>query len=236
MEQAMAIEQPENPPDFPVAAFAEAIPKKAVTIGEFYRTLDQFLSTLPTGDWIAGRNQVIADQFFAGQVFAINQYADAHKAIEEIVSEGEGSSQGTKADPLDFQDAVAHYYRFGEIFHDRVLTKADNPLGYAWGPARLGVDWTGVYPAIPDPGLHDFSKEPPEAQAAQKACNQAFSSLVAGLQGAVTGKDGAMGEAVQAMFSLRMAALHAFTVPLADPSRVAGPAFLNTSSQGGHEA
>jgi hypothetical protein len=230
MEQAMAIEQPEHPPDFPSREmFAAAEPgEKAVTIGQFYAALDRFLATLPATAWKPSRNQIIDNQFFAGQIFAINNYADAHQAIQDIVSEGEGTQKGTLADPLDFQDEIAHYYRFGEIYHNRVLTKTDNPLGYAWGPGVLGVDWSGVHPAISDPGLHDFSKESPEAQAAQNACNQAFSAMVDALQRAVSGHEGTLGQAVQAMFGLRMAARHAFTVPLANPSCVAGPAFLYT--------
>jgi hypothetical protein len=227
MKQGMAIEQPENPPNFPIETLlAAAAPTRAVTIGQFYAALDKFLKALPANDWTPGRNQIVDNQFFAGQLFAINGYPDARKAIQEIVSEGEGTPKGTKADPLDFQDEVAHYYRFGEVYHNNVLTKADNPLGYAWGPAPLGVDWSGAYPAITDPGLHDFSKDPPDAQAAQNACNAAFADMVEALQGAVTGQAGELGVAVRAMFDLRMAARQAFTTPLGDGTRVAGPAFL----------
>jgi hypothetical protein len=231
MKQAMEIEQPENPPPFP-ERFLDmerlldiTTPRRAVTVGTFYRALDVFLSTLPAGDWTAGRNQIVDNQFFASQLFAVNNYGDAHKAIEEIVSEGEGTAQSTGIDPLDFQDEVAHYFRFGEIYHDRVLTKANNCLGYTWGPDRLGVDWSAVYPAISDPGLHDFSVDPPEAQAAQDACDKSFSAMVNAIQRAFNGEDGALGEAVQEMLRLRMAALHAFTVRLADGLQVAGPAF-----------
>ena len=229
MEQAMVIEQPEDPPDFPVRELMlAASPKRAVTIGQYYAALDNFLSTLPVTDWKPGRSQVVDNQFFPGQLFAINSYANAHKAIQEIVSEGEGSRQGTEYDPLDFQDDIAHYFRFGEISYDKVLTKDNDPRGYTWGPERLGVDWSGTYPAITDPAEHDFSKDPPEAQAAQKACNQAYSAMIAALQRALNGEDGALGEAVRAMFDLRMAALHAFTVPLADGHTVAGPSFIYT--------
>jgi hypothetical protein len=222
MEQGMAIEQPEDPPDYPVENLLAAPGQQAVTIGQFYEALDKFLATLPASDWTPNRNQIIDNQFFAGQLFAINGYSDAHTAIQEIVSEGEGA----KNDPLDFQDDIAHYYRFGEVYHDKVLTKADNPLGYAWGPAPLGVDWAGAYPAMPDPGTHDFSHEPLPARAAQDACNAAFTAMVEALQRAVTGQADALGHAVRAMFDLRMAAMHALTVPLADPALVAGPAFL----------
>jgi hypothetical protein len=224
MRQAMNIEQPEAPLTFPIAtALTAAAGPRAVTIGQFYGALDAYLATLPASAWTADRHQISDDQFFAGQIFAISGYDDAHRAIHEIVSEGEGA----KNDPLDFQDEVAHYYRFGEVLHDRVLTKASTPEGYTWGPARLGVNWSGVYPAIIDPGQHDFSKEPEEARQAQDACNAAFTDLVKALQQAVTGQGtGSLGESVQAMFRLRQAARHAFTVPLADAQSVAGPAFL----------
>jgi Ferritin-like len=233
MKQAMAIEQPVKPPDFPVRSLlvAEAS-TQAVTIGQFYDTLDKFLATLPASDWTAGRNQIIDSQFFAGELFAINGYPDAHKAIQEIVSEGEGAND----DPLDFEHEVAHYYRFGEIYHDKVLTKAANPLGYAWGPASLGVNWADAYPAIADPGLRDFLQDPPAARTAQAACNAAFTAMIDALQRALNGQTGALGEAVRAMFDLRMAALHALTVPLADPALVAGPAFLYQTSGAGETA
>lgn len=228
MNQGMKIEEPAHVPDFPEKALLEATAApKAVTIGEFYHALDTFLATLPASAWTAHRNQIHDNQFFPGQLFAVNNYADAHTAIHNIVSEGEGTGD----DPLDFQHEIAHYYRFGEIYKNKVLTKADNKLHYTWGPAPLGVDWAAAYPAITDPGTHDFSKDPPAARAAQDACNAAFSAMVDGLQGAVTGVQGALGQAVRAMFDLRMAALHALTVPLADPTKVSGPAFLYKTSK-----
>jgi len=224
MKQGMEIEQPEEVPDFPIVQLAGVLETRAVTIGQFYAALDDFLATLPDSDWHKDRHQIVDNQFFAGQLFAINGYADAHRAIQEIVSEGEGA----KDDPLDFQHDIAHYYRFGEMFYDKVLTKSDNPTGYAWGPDALGVDWGAVYPAIPDPGTHDFSQDSAEAQAAQTACNQAYTDMVDALQAAVTGTPGALGEAVRAMFDLRMAAFHALNVKLADETSVAGPSFLYT--------
>src|SRR5262249_52394246 len=65
--QGMAIEEPENPPDFPVKEVALATGPRAVTIGQFYDALDQFLATLPANAWQPGRNQIIDDQFFPGQ-------------------------------------------------------------------------------------------------------------------------------------------------------------------------
>jgi hypothetical protein len=225
MLQGMNIEEPEKPIDFPVKIMlgAAAAPQ-TVTIGQFYRALDAYLSTLPESAWIGNRNQIDDSQFFAGQLFAINGYPDAHRAIDEIISEGEGAPDS----PLDFQDDIAHYYRFGEVYYDKVLTKDDNPLGYAWGPEPLGVDWSAVYPAIPDPCTHDFSQDPPAAQAAQKACNDAYTAMLDELRQAVNGNPDRLGNAVRSMFELRMAARLALESPLADPQLVAGPSFIYT--------
>jgi hypothetical protein len=221
MAQAMSIEEPEDGPiDFPHELLVAAVAPQFMTIGQMYNQLDEFLAALPPSQWHQGRNQIDDRQFFAGQIFAVNGYADAHQAILDIVSEGEGS----KTSPLDFQGDVAHYYRFAEVFNDQILTKANNPKGFAW-TGTLGVDWKGVYPAIADPEAHDFSKDPPAAQAAQDQCDEAYTRLVDELQRAVKGEAGRLGDAVRAMFDLRMAAKHALTVPLAVATQVAGPSF-----------
>jgi hypothetical protein len=233
MQQGMAIEEPSEAIDPPQKALAEAT-VAGVTIGEYYARLDAALAALPASAWTAGRNQISDAQFFQGQLFAVDSYVDAHRAISEIVSEGEGTpvSPGNPGSPLDFEDELAHYYRFWEIVQDQVLEKDPNPVGYAWGDA-LGVDWQATYPAIPDPETHDFSSDPPAAQQAQADCNAAFSAMVDALSGAFAGNPAGLGLAVRAMFDLRMAAIEALTTPLADGSSVAGPAFVYQIASGG---
>jgi Ferritin-like len=233
MDQGMKIEQPEDPPDFPILKKSLIAGPKAVSIGEFYMAVDDALKQLPTSVWTPGRNQITDDQFFAGQIYPINKYDDAHRAIHDIVTEGEGSKQGTDYNPLDYQGELAHYFRFGEVFHNKVLTRTAEKPGYAWGPEPLGVDWDVAYPAIWNPGTRDFSHEPPAAQQAQLLCNQSFTNMVNALQKAVQGQASALGDAVRFMFDLRMAAMAAFKVPLADGKNVAGPAFLYLSSSNG---
>jgi hypothetical protein len=222
MQQGMNIERPEDPPDFPVVEIEliEAEPR-AVTIGQFYQALDRFLATLPTSAWTANRNQIDDRQFLTGQIFSVNGYTDARRAISTIVSEGEGTGNN----PLDFAHEVAHFFRFGEIFHNKVLTKTTQDPGYQWGPEPLGVDWDEVYPAISDPQTHNFGLDPPAAQAAQSACNHAYSQLVDALQNVLTGQLDQLGIAVRAMFDLGMNARVALTTQLADGESVSGPAF-----------
>jgi hypothetical protein len=220
MQQGMNIEMPIDPIDFPQLKLA-ASPTKAVTIGQFYEALDAYLKTLPATAWQANRNQIDDKQFFPGQLFAVNNYADAHKAIQIIVSEGEGASTS----PLDFSNELAHFYRFEEIYRNQVLTASDSPQGFSWG-GPLGVDYAKVFPAIADPQLHDFSKEPAAARAAQDACTKAYSAMVDALNLALNGDAAQLGIAVRKMFDLRMAAIEALHTPLNDKHKVAGPAFI----------
>jgi hypothetical protein len=220
MKQAMDIEQPEEPIKFPVLKMVRGT--GSLTIGEFYDALDSYLKTLPDDVWQENHHQINDSQFFQGQLFAINNYDDAHRAIDIIVSEGEGAPDS----PLDFQNHLAHYYRFKEVYKNKVLVKDNNPKGYAWGE-DLGVDWNAVYPAIDDPQNHDFSKNSIAAQQVQEACNTAYTNMVDELTIAFNSSQGHLGNAVQAMFDLRMAGLKAFQTPLNDQTEiVAGPSFL----------
>ncbi len=235
VDQGMAIEEPETRIEPLLATGVDN--ENIVTIGQYYELVRAALQSLDPSEWHAGRNQIDDAQFFQGQIFAVNSYDDAARAIHEIVTEGEGTpvthiNPGT---PLDFEGDLAHYYRFWEISKNRVLEK--NPDGapteqWQWG-GELGVDWGGVYPAISNPRLHDFSGEPPEAQEAQKACDAAYDAMVDGLTAAFTGGTGGLGQAVRAMFDLRMAAIKALSTPLADGTSVAGPAFAYTGTATG---
>ncbi len=229
--QGMTIEQPEDPvaPSNLLRSLEDA-GAQPVTIGQYYALLDDALSNLPASDWQTDRNQFDDSQFMQGNLFKVNSYADAHQAIFEIVSEGEGTpvTAGDNGSPLDWQNELAHYYRFWEVKQNLVLTKADTPSGYQWGPQTLGVDWSAVYPAIKDPEQHDFSSEPQAAQDAQQKCNDAYSAMIAALELAFNGQQDQLGIAVRAMFDLRMAARVAFTTPL-NCGKVAGPAFLDNA-------
>lgn len=221
MAQAMHIEEPEDPLVFPEAVAARGLEPTYQTIGQFYAALDQALGRLPADAWSTSpRNQLTDHPFFAGELFPVNDYGTASQAIQRIVSEGEGNTKS----PLDFEGQVAHYYRFEEIRRDQVLQKDTSvPEGFSWGE-RLGVDWSAVVPAIADPGELDFSGDPP-AQAAQDECDRAFTAVLQEIDRAVNGELGRLGNAVRAMFDLRLAARTALATPLLRSDKSAGPAF-----------
>jgi len=228
MVQGMAIEAPLEPIDPRILKTAAG--DATVTIGEYYERLKRALQGLPASAWKADNLQIDDAQFFQGQIFAVNDCADACKAIDQIVSEGEGTPKTpeNQGSPLDFQNDLAHYYRFWEIQKNQVLEKdvsaEANDSGYMWG-GPLGVDWGAVYPAITDPETYDFSQESEAVQIAQAKCNGAYTAMIEGLAAAFSGGTGDLGVAVRAMFELRMAAIQALNTPMKDGS-VAGPAFL----------
>jgi len=225
MTQAMLIEEPVE-----AISVNKAVPVEdlSLTIGEYYTKILDALKLLDSAGQInwTGANQIADEQFFAGQLFAITDIETASKAIENIVSEGEGTPQSPNnpGSPLDFQNELAHYYRFWEISKNQVLELEDDGQGYNWGDT-LGVDWQSVYPAISDPETHDFTNEPQAARDAQDACNRAYSAMIDALTKAFNGQPGYLGVAVRHMFELRMAAKVALTTPL-NSGQVAGPAFV----------
>jgi len=226
-KQGMDIETPEDPVIAPQrkAMLSSNIDGTIVTIGEYYEYVKKQLEALPADAWYNNRN-LSDNQYMQGLIFPISSYEEAAKAIDIIVSEGEGAPE--IGSPLDYQYKLSHYYRFQEIYKNQILTKADNEVGYEWGDP-LGVNWADVYNAISDPQIHDFSGEPAAAQAAQKACNLAFTQMVDELQSAFTGQTGHLGNAIQSMLKLQMAALAALKVPL-NNGQVSGPAFKYDSS------
>lgn len=225
MAQAMAIEEPVEAISVKLSDTEE---DQSLTIGEYYTGILDALTVLNNAGQITwtGANQISDDQFFAGQLFAITDIDTASTAIENIVSEGEGTPQSPNnpGSPLDFQNDLAHYYRFWEISKNQVLELEDDGDGYHWGDT-LGVDWQSVYPAISDPETHDFTTEPQAARDAQDACNAAYSAMIDALTSAFNGQPDYLGVAVRHMFQLRMAAKVALTTPLND-GQVAGPAFI----------
>jgi hypothetical protein len=105
MQQASDIEMPGYPLEFQNRALpaAEAVPSFQ-TIGQFYEALKQ---ALPNDGW-TNTNQIGDETAFIGELFTVTSKADAARAIDLIVSEGEGTDNPTDESPLDFHGEVSH--------------------------------------------------------------------------------------------------------------------------------
>ncbi len=136
----MQIEYPESGP---VALFmAETYP----TIGAFYTAInDAFHSINPTFE---DRFQVSSGVGESG-VFPIKNLDDVDKAIEEIKEQGEGTSQS----PYDMDGNLAHYYKFGEIYHGKRLIEKDGK--YVYEGADVPFPTTLPMAIVPEGGYPD---------------------------------------------------------------------------------
>jgi len=206
----MAIEEPEHPLTFR-SAFAAVDVTEFATIGEFYRTLSSTIQALPDpglpGD---GARQVVAPRWFpAARLFPILTTADAARAIELIVEEGEG----TPASPLDPDGDVAHYYRFAAIVKDHRLVRDDSaPNGFSYTGAPYSFQADGVWPLTPNQYPGDL--DPDSAARRQVIQFQVtFTRLLTALQRCIDGDPGYLDAAMGIMFELKLAGQRLAALP-----------------------
>jgi hypothetical protein len=128
----MEIEYPQHGP---ISLVAAAPP---VTIGEFYnKILQDFQNLNPP----LNTNRQIERNFGFGRLFKIDTPDKFAEAIRIINLQGEGSG----ASPEEADGDLAHFYRFGEVFHGRRYVK----------DAQGNWDYTGD--PIPMPDVHDMA-------------------------------------------------------------------------------
>jgi Ferritin-like len=200
----MQIELPENP-----VLEAESF----ATIGAFYDAISAAFATLfPSDHQFSTTNQI---SFSIGQetLPVLNTLADVHNGITTIKEQGEGTS--TSPDVPQFGGELAHYYRFGEIFHGRKLIE-------------VGGQWQYAGDEIPFPDCYPVKQVPAEGYPGVPAIqtfDETYSTLIGQLQDAWSGHSGELGEAVGTMFTLASNAQAIVTQPLPDGSGNYGPDF-----------
>jgi hypothetical protein len=223
----MEIEEPEHPLRFRRAAGAGEAPEFA-TIGEFYRTLSDTLLALPDpvlpGD---AARQVVAPNWYSGErLFPIRTTADAARAIELIIEEGEGTSDS----PVDPDGDIAHYYRFAAIVRGRRLVRDDSvPAGFSFTGEPYLFDVAGVWPLTPDQRAGDLDPKS-EAWRRVQQFRVTFTRLLTALQRCVDGDPGHLDAAMGVMFELKLAGQALAATPVVSngvPTGLnAGPVFV----------
>lgn len=197
----MEIEEPEEPLQIPFAADALAS-AQFTTIGAFYAALKT--SILAMGDTIFVGDvsrQVVPTDWFGDKVFPIQSAADAARAIDLIVKQGEG----TPDSPLDPEGDFAHYYRFEEISQLRRI-KADPSVevGYSFSGDVIPYDARGVWNITPNQKLADLDRD---SLAGRRGSRFAFvfAKLMQSLQTCFTGAPQQFDTAMGLMFELKLA-------------------------------
>src|SRR5207248_4219116 len=104
-------------PISPVMALA-ATQVKFPTIGEFYAAIDAGLVKVNPPFSAAGQ---LTKNIRGNNLFIIDSLEKAQDAIKRIREQGEGKSKSQGA--MDFDDELAHYYRFQQIALEKKYVK-----------------------------------------------------------------------------------------------------------------
>lgn len=173
------------------------------SIGEFYQAIEQGLERLheEQGDALFSGDparQVTPDYYYSGggEIIPVTDLASAKAAIRLISEQGEGIGGGI----FDYEDEIAHYYRFQQLLLGRYYRPGDavdSPGGGA-----VDVDWDAVYPVRTNARLDDY---PPgsDLRAEAEAFNGMYGRFLGELTHAFGGEPGLLIDAVGGMFALK---------------------------------
>ena len=203
----MEIEKPEWP-GLVTAAFAG---ETYATIGQFYQAVRSAFGHLADGDIKPVKQCVYPVGDPSPRVFAIATKADALQAIDRICAEGEGTPQT----PNNPAGKPAHFYQFGEIYHEKAVNA--DPSGWHFNGDE-----------VPFPtAIRDMAPVPDGGYAKSLGFDQAYSALLAQLQEAWdNGDSGVLTAAVSAMGNLTDLALPLMEAPILGGVGNYGPSFL----------
>ncbi|MFF4086093.1 ferritin-like protein [Streptomyces nigra] len=204
----MAIEAPEEP----LVRSAPASP----TVGEFYEgLLGAFTSVRPE---LSVRGQV-SQRIDSDELRPVRTLDDVEHDIEVIREQGEG----TDASPNDSfsQDAPAHYYAFGEIYHGRELRQTAEGWAYT-GPA---VPFPDVRPMAPVPA-GGWPRASVHVGGTLFRFDAMYSTVLDSLDDAwAGGGHRSLGAGIRTMRGLAQPALELMETPLPDRRGNYGPQF-----------
>ncbi len=135
------------------------------TIGEFYNGIKEDLTKLVDEYGVkkvfAGKpeSQITEDYFWKarGKIEVIKNLDDAIKAIDLIVEQGEGASVSLDNFSNDLFDA--HYFKFNEIYHERIYAIDDDPKEPPTGESLI-VDYGNIYPIKTNCKSSDYDNQP----------------------------------------------------------------------------
>lgn len=218
--------------EWPAAIGAPPQESRYHTIAQFYEAILEALERLAgqgnifTGDpaW-----QIGPDRYYyggGGEVVAVHDLESAIEALEVVVFEGEGIDLSVYDGDHEFFDEpreLAHFFRFDELYRGRRYRNDDT---FSSGPSGdwLYLDFDAVLPMRRNPRAEDYPQGS-ELREMTDACSRTYTSLLAQLHEAFTGRPEALIGAVVTMKQLEGEAVALMRVPCGDGVHTAGPAF-----------
>jgi photosystem II stability/assembly factor-like uncharacterized protein len=217
-EQAKVFMEIEFPQDGPIATFA--VSPTYNSIGEFYSAiLSTFQSLNPPLDLTRQIDGPIG-------LFKINTQEKVQEAIELINLQGEGSNMSPEERPGD----LAHYYRFGEIYHEKRFVKdaVSGKWGFSGPDLVLPETWPMV--DIPAGGYQQADVADPATWNLITTSDQQYSQMLRLLQSAWEhGDDQFLSDAVGEMIQMGSTGRQLIQKPKPDGSGNYGPCFRYVS-------
>jgi len=190
------------------------------TIGEFYQAIEHALVELHAehGDALFGGDparQITPEYYYSGggAVIPVTDLKSAQAAIRLISEQGEGVGGAI----FDYEDEIAHFYRFEQLMLGRYYRQGDAPGSPSGLP--LDVDWDAVLPIKANARLADYA-EGSELHAATVAFNAYYADFLRLLTRAFRGEPELLTEAVGAMFRIKELAYQLMRQPI---DGIAGP-------------
>ena len=218
----MAIEEPEDPINFPVL-MATKIEEEYRTIGLFYQAIIDKLKELGPSCFTGDRSrQVINEQWFPlTELFPVTNLDEAVAALTLIVKQGEGTSQS----PLDPEGKLAHYYRFAEIFYGKHLVKDDTvPEGYSYSGKPIPLETEGLWDLVQNSQAENYQ----EGTAARRMADQfnfSYTNLLNGLHKTFNGDPDYLNTVMGLMYELKLQAQKMMEITDPISGKQVAPAF-----------
>lgn len=192
------------------------------SIGEFYEEIrrglrylhDEMGAALFSGD---PARQAGPEYYYSGggALVAVTDLRTADAAIRTISEQGEG----LKGAIYDFENELAHNFRFEQLLLGRYYQRGDQP-GQPSGPP-LAIDWDAVYPIQRDATVAAY----PEGSGLRAAAidfNRDYAAFLALLTRAFNGSPQLLTDAVVEMFRLRDGILRLMRNPIPGHAGVNG--------------
>jgi len=213
-------------------------PDQYDTIGQFYAAIkvgidklcgehNQNVHSVFTGQL---SRQVGAEQYYGsgGKIIVVHDKQSAFAAIDEIVSQGEGSDHGHKIWETPRmklsvpREQVAHFYRFDEIRQECYYKEGDKPL-HPTGD-DLQVDWDAVWPIRSNTKSSDFP-EGSETRATLDDFNRYYTGFLNTLHAAFNGQPELIASTIPRMYDLKYMVQAIAGIPVEGSDETVGPSW-----------
>jgi hypothetical protein len=196
-DKFMQIEQPEVVKQFPMAH----VDAGYATIGLYYQALKDKITELGKTAFRGDETgQLVHDTGIKppNRVFPITNVESATRAIDLIVTEGEGTSRSPEGDP----GVIAHYYRFEQIIkRHKLVPDCHVPEGYSFSGDLVPFDASGVLPITPNQKLQDLDPDSKAGGLAHQFADT-FTQLLKALHQTFNGHLDAFGRSRELMVEL----------------------------------